>query len=73
MLPKNKNKKHGKTNTPKRRAVDENLANHRVFVFLLKYLPNINDTPRAAADARASLLAARVVVAVVILVVVPRW
>ena len=23
--------------------------------FLLKYLPNINDTPRAAADARASL------------------
>ena len=25
-------------------------------VFLLKYLPNINDAPRAAADARASLL-----------------
>ena len=25
-------------------------------VFLLKYLPNINDAPRAAADARATLL-----------------
>ena len=57
MLPKNKNKKHGKTKTPKRRLVHENLAKHRVFLFfLLKYLPNINDAPGAAADARASLL-----------------
>ena len=29
-LPKNKNKKHGKTKTPTHRVVDENLANYRV-------------------------------------------
>ena len=56
MLPRNKNKEDWKTKTPKRRVVDENLAKHRVSCFRPKNLPNINDTPRAAADARASLL-----------------
>ena len=55
-LPKNKNKKHGKTKTPTHPVVDENLANYRVcLTSTKKNLPTINDTPRAAADARATL------------------
>ena len=47
MLPKNKNKKHGKTKTPKRRLVHENLAKHRVFLFFTKIPPkHKRRTPR---------------------------
>ena len=43
----NKNKEHWKTKTPKRRAVDENLAKHRVVVFLTKKPPkHKRHTPR---------------------------
>ena len=47
---KNKNRKHWKTKSPKRRVVDE------FSCCRPRNPPNINDTPCAAADARATLL-----------------
>ena len=52
---KTRTKNMGKTKTPTHRVVDENLANYRVcLTSTKKNLPTINDTPRAAADARAT-------------------
>ena len=64
MLPKNKNKKHGKTKTPKHRLVHENLAKHRVFLFFTKIPPkHKRRTPRGGR--RTCFLVVVVVVVVV--------
>ena len=69
MLPKNKNKKHGKTKTPTRRLVHENLAKHRVFLFFTKIPPkHKRRTPRGGR--RTCYLVVVVVVAAETVVVV---
>ena len=63
-LPKNNNKKHWKTKTPKRRVVGENLAKHRAFVLSTKKPPkHKRHTPRGGR--RTCYLVVVIVVAVI--------
>ena len=68
MLPKNKDKKHWKTKTPKRRAVDDNLTKHRAFVLSTKKPPkHKRHTPRGGR--RTCYLLLVVVVVLIVLLV----
>ena len=70
MLPINKNKKHWKTKTPKRRVVDEDLAKHRDFVLSTKKPPkHKRHTPRGGRST-CYIVVVAVAVAVVVFVVV---
>ena len=69
MLPQNKNKEHLKTKPRNVVLLTKTSQNTGFSCFRPKNLPNINDTPRAAADARASLLLLVVVVVVLVLVI----